>query len=474
MSVHKSVKMPDIPVDIQAYDNSDIAPIRRFPWLTPRHEILFVIGWLSLFTLMSIFVSNPFMSETSASASPDYAHVMFLHGLLIGMVGLMALLTCQILCLQSTHTHQWITGGVLAATILAAVGGIWDRSIPGSEVAMWTQIFGFFALDEILIVLLVGMVNEWKINAINTRTIPFYASFLAAGSMLVAAIMGHLAGWIMEFGVNAPPALGDFSKFAGFGSGSDFAAALVGSHSHEMAVAAMGLTVLLLSVQFGYRSLTGGTKIAARIGASMIGFGVIAMTLIYSIAAISQWQIPTYFVNGANGIAGDDIVTGVFVMGGGVILALAVAINAIIKHLRLPALYVSAWTWILSFSMVVIGGFAIEMHEAYFGAGDPAAKGAVNDAVFTWLHQDIGLFLLPAIVLALIAAQRLISGKIELISLITLAGVTITFIGGIVFVFLSPATYGAGYIVTTLGLLGIGAAIATTLWYGAAGSEKAR
>ena len=58
---------------------------------------LFIIGWLILFALLSVFFSNPLQSEINASATPDYAKVMFLHGLLIGMVGLMALLTCQIM-----------------------------------------------------------------------------------------------------------------------------------------------------------------------------------------------------------------------------------------------------------------------------------------------------------------------------------------------------------------------------------------
>jgi hypothetical protein len=86
---------------------------------------------------------------------------MFLHGLLIGMVGLMSLLACQVLRLRSTHVRMWITGGTVLATILAAVSGIRDRTIPGSEVPMWTQIFGFFALDEILLVLLIGIIGEW-------------------------------------------------------------------------------------------------------------------------------------------------------------------------------------------------------------------------------------------------------------------------------------------------------------------------
>ena len=77
--------LPEIP-------DEDTPPIRWAPWLTQRRLILFVIGWLVLFALLSVFVANPFQSETSASATPDYARIMFLHGLLIGMVGLASLL----------------------------------------------------------------------------------------------------------------------------------------------------------------------------------------------------------------------------------------------------------------------------------------------------------------------------------------------------------------------------------------------
>ncbi len=85
--MHTLKTLPKIP-------DEDSSPIRWAPWLTHRRLMLFVIGWLVLFAVLSVFVSNPFQSETSAAASPDYAHVMFLHGLLIGMVGLMSLLAC--------------------------------------------------------------------------------------------------------------------------------------------------------------------------------------------------------------------------------------------------------------------------------------------------------------------------------------------------------------------------------------------
>jgi hypothetical protein len=46
------------------------------------------------------------------------------------------------------------------------------------------------------------------------------------------------------------------------------------------------------------------------------------------------------------------------------------------RPIRLAAL----WAWLLSFGTVVVAGFAIEMNEAYFGAGDPSAAGAARDA----------------------------------------------------------------------------------------------
>jgi hypothetical protein len=448
--------------------NVDGPQIGAVPWLTHRRLMLFVIGWLMLFAVIGAFISNPFQSEPTAGATPDYAKVMFLHGLLIGMVGLAALLTCQVFRLRSTHVRVWITVGVVVATILAAVGGIWDKSIPGSEVPMWTQIFGFFALDEILITLLVGLVLEWR-RSPAARTLPYVAATLAAASMFIAALMGHLAGWIMEFG-NMPAAIGDFAKFAGFGSVDDFAGALVGSHSHEMAVGVMALVIVLAAQQFGYSALNGVPKVLARAGVGLIASGIIVMTAIYVWSAISQWAPPTLFVSGAggaNGIAGDDVVTGVLVMGGGVLVVAAFALLGSV--LRQPLRVAALWAWVLSFATVVIAGFAIELNEVYFGAGDPTAAGARNDAIFTWLHQDIGLFLLPATVLVMLVAERLIGrlGATRVIGWTTLAGTTIAFIGGMVYVFVDPALHGTGYVITSIGLLVLGMALLATLWWGA-------
>jgi hypothetical protein len=42
-------------------------PIGRAPSLTHRRLVFFVIGWIMVFALVSVFVSNPFQSGTSAA-----------------------------------------------------------------------------------------------------------------------------------------------------------------------------------------------------------------------------------------------------------------------------------------------------------------------------------------------------------------------------------------------------------------------
>ncbi len=44
------------------------------PCLTPRNIIIFALAWLGAFLLGSVFISNPFASEKSAAAAPDYWH----------------------------------------------------------------------------------------------------------------------------------------------------------------------------------------------------------------------------------------------------------------------------------------------------------------------------------------------------------------------------------------------------------------
>jgi len=451
--------------DKSSVQPEDVAPIKGAPWLTPRNLIFFVIAWLSLFAVGSLLLSLPFRSELSAGATPSYGTVMYLHGLLIGMVGLLALITLQVMKVSSLHVRAWIVGGVLAATVLAAVGGIWDTKIPGAEVPMWTQILGFFALDEILVLLAWGLYSEFRKGTPITRSLTYVAAMIASITMFIAALMGHLAGWIMEFGENTPSLIASFRGFAGFDSQDSFVGALVGSHSHEMAVSAMALTAVIAAEYFGYSTVRGTARLVSRIGVAMIAAGTAAVSLIYILGVVSTWAPPTLFENGVNGIPGDDIVSGVLVMGGGVIALLAVVDLKTIFHR--PLGLATVWAYVLSFATVAVAGYSIELNTTRFGAGDPTAPGAAGDAIFTWFHQDIGLFLLPTIVVVMLVVQLLIGQKLAgWIGWMTMGGTTALFLGGLVWVFINSDLYGPGYWLSTAGLVAVGAAILGTLYYG--------
>ena len=435
----------------------DVAFEPSLPWLTPRRIIVFVTAWLAAFAVGSVAVANPFASEPSAGSAPDYWHVMYLHGLLIGMVGLIALVALEMFAACcSRHVRTGIALGVVAATALVAVGGIWDTRVPGAEAAMWTQIAGFFALDEILILLIFGFWQGWRAHAPQARSLPYLTAWLASASMLIAALMGHLAGWILEFG-DHPSILGSYAKFIGVSFGT-FTSNLVTSHSHEMAVASMSLVLAAAVHKLGYQRAAGPARAVSRAGMALVAVGIVGMTAVYVAMAASSWAAPTFFqsANGTNGVASDDLVTGVLVMGGG-LLALWPVIVRGLSRVRLwfgsPLPIAVAWAWTGTVVGVVIAGFWIELHETFYGAGSAKAAGAANDAVFTWLHQDVGLFLLPTLVAIMLLADGLVAnGYRGLVGWSTLLGVTMLLLGGGIWVFVNPSLHGPGYLLSTIGV----------------------
>lgn len=433
------------------------------PWLTARRSLVFTLAWLLMFGWFSAFVSNPFQSEPNAAAGPTYANVMFLHGLLIGMVGLIALLVLHVMRIKSVHIRAWIVLGVVAATILAGVGGLFDKALPGDEVALWTQIVGFFFLDEILISLIVGIASE-KSRIREIGWLPFATGIAAAASALAAAIMGHMAGWIVEFG-NSPAFIGSYAKAVGFDKVGDFRDALIGSHSHEMAVACMALGITILAVHFGYSKLRGGSRTLAQVGLGMVGGGVVLMSLYYILTGAINWGwlANVQFGTDPNLIPLDDALTGLFVMGGGVVTILGFLPDLFKAPVRLAA----AWSYVLAMATVAVGGYAVELNETVFGAGDPKAVAAAADGIFTWLHQDVGLFLLPTLLIVMLAADALILNheRTNRMGILALIGSTVLYIGVLLWVFVNPAHFGIAYWVSTVGVLCIGGALVDVVWH---------
>jgi hypothetical protein len=451
-------------MDVAARD--ELAISARFPWLTPKLVVHATFCWLLLFALGSIGVANPFFTEKSASAPIDTWHAMYLHGLLIGMVGIAVLMTMSVFRLRWRHAWLLIPLGVLVATLFDTVGGIFDRHIPGGsadQAAMWAQIVGFFALDEILIVIVVAFLLDWRTRSDSSRRLSFHVAWVASASMLIAAVMGHLAGWILDYG-NTPHWIGSYARYEGE-SISDLQANLIGSHSHEMVVSFMVLVIAASVAFFGERQRREQFANLRRLGLLAALVSTVGFTVLYVAAGFTSWPLPTLFqsAHGANGLASDDLATSVGMVGG--LLALVATLLARTSRPLAPAA-AAAWSWLLSVGMVVATGYWIEFNETHYGAGGPA-PGAKADAVYTWFHQDTGLFLFPLLTLTMLVSARYVLPRHQgPIAWAALAGSTLLYSGGMVYVFADQAIHGTGYILSTLGLALIGACFLATIWWG--------
>jgi hypothetical protein len=435
-------------------------------WLTPRTVLYATLGWVGVFAVGSIALANPFMTERAAGAGINYWNTMYLHGLLIGMVGIALLLGMMSFRIRWRHAWLLVCGGVIVATLLDTVGGIFDRHESPTSAGMWTQVVGFFALDEMLAVVVLACMVDWFARAEGSRRLSFLVAWLSAISMLIAAVMGHIAGWVLDYGPH-PWFVVSYARFVGE-KVTDLQANLTSSHSHEMAVALSSFVIAAGVAFFAERRRGAPGAVVRRLGLAAVAVGVVVFTTAYVAAGFTTWAIPAWFqsANGTNGVAADDLVTGLAMVGG-----LVALVGSLLARVARPVwpLVAAAWTWLLSIGLVVATGYWIELHETHFGAGDPTAPGAPADAVFTWFHQDIGLFLLPLVTAVMLATAHLVDpDRQAAIAVTAIAGSSVLFAGGMVYVFGDPAVHGAGYVISTIGLLVVGAAMLASSWWGLA------
>ena len=428
-------------------------------WSPEKRVVVGMLVWLLLLALGSAFVSTPFQSEPSAGANIDYAHVMYLHGLLIGMVGFLSLVAMDVFCAahQNKTLHNLILWGTLGATLLSGIGGIFDHAVTDTF-ALWIQIVSFFFLDEILISLSIGLF----FRAADTRRVWAWTGAFAAFSALLAAVMGHIAGWMLEFGDWPKGIIGGYATLAGM-KWQDWMANLITSHSHEMVTAVIALAVATTCAAFGLERQ--GNKLM-KFGLWLTVIGTILMTLVYVVGGFSVAQPPQLFASGpggVNGLAGDDLVTGVFVMGGGLLALIGLGLEALPDALhRWGAALVTA----ILFITVVGFGYFIEFHENLYGVGAAGAPRAAADAVFTWFHQDFAFFMLPAILTVMLALKWLAvdEGLRRNASWTLLGGAFVSFIGGMLYIFVSQARGGVSFVVTTIGFVVIVIGALLAIW----------
>jgi len=415
-------------------------------WSPEKRVVVAMLVWLTLLALGSGLISTPFVDQHIAQA-PTYAATMYLHGLLIGMVGLLSLIAMDVFEAghKSRLMHNLVLYGTLGAALFSGVGGIFDKNIEDT-LFLWMQILSFFFLDEILISLSLALF----LRAAETRLIATWAAAFAALSAFLSAVMGHLAGWILEFG-NYPAAIIGGYATAAAETWQAFLTHLISAHAHEMVVAVIALFVTTACYYFVREGQ--GNKLM-RIGLWWTAIGTIAMTLVYVVAGFTQAQPPVLFAHGANGIGGDDFVTGFGVMLGGVIALTGLAVDRLSDAVtRWSSAALSA----LLLVTVPVVGYYIYMHETLYNHGVPGGPRSTNDAVYAWFHQDFALFLIPAVMTLILAVQHFASdpGQRRMAVGTLLAGCLVAFLGGMSYVFVSTATYGISFVITTVGLAGI-------------------
>lgn len=456
-------------------------------WLSSRAEPKFVALWTISWAL-GLTALIPVINVVTPLLNPAYENfwtpgvfwrlVLYWHGAifmpLITVAACLIYMTFGLDRIQGKAGHllkESILYGGLLATPLAGIAGIfdvYDRFMFG--IPLWLQIIAFLIGDEMAISLIVAMLIYPKLSdrGYEAMGLPYYTVLLALVGVLIAAMEGHIAGWITWAGPSPSfvanyinqtmyPLLGYYNTTAV----QTFTVNVVTSHSHTMLPLIMAGIVALVAMSYGYREMKGSPKFLAALGFLVMAYMIIAVTWLYVVAGVGNYVIPTLFSSGpndVNGLAMDDAMTGMIGWG-----ALFVLIGLLLYmkrsgRLKSPLFMAIVVAWIMIYLVIPGTGYYIEFHETFFGFATPPAPGWMNDAAYLRFHQDFGFFLLPSIVVAMLffMMMRLSDGAERRISYTLIAGMVITFLSGEMYfaTLETPALYAAilGAAIIWLGL----------------------
>lgn len=438
----------------------------KLKWLSPRRLALFLIFWVTIFFAGSLFVNNPFTGfgqgtnwDVGASSPNYYWVVMYLHGLNTGLVGLAALVACDFFELPSVHVRRGILAGVLVAGVLSPIGAVFNTSAPWTNAGLWVQVTAFLALDEIVILFLWGMLSLWRDGAPTSRTFPFITASLAGAVMLVAALMGHLAGIILGFG-NNPSLLGEYASQEMGVSLDAWAASLVGAHSYLMITGVPAGIMSLVAVRFGYYRLTGWTKLLAQTGFALVCLDLLFQTGFGLLLGFSSWpgDLPTQ-ISSLPGVpsflAVNDLTNFIFLILGGVLLLVGLLVGS-----GRPG----GWAGRAGLPLRVLPLFMLAVFGVVTTVVEPSNGTAIGTPPQTWIRLFIAFFLTMMAVLVTMLSERLLGDRQMIrIGWMTSLGALLTFAGVMAYVSLGLLAGGA---LAAVGLVVVGLAFVATSWWG--------
>ncbi|KHN58118.1 hypothetical protein OI70_07460 [Dickeya fangzhongdai] len=418
-----------------------------------------VIKWLLIvlvvYAICSVFISNPFSIFVDRTTPVDYSRIMYFHGLSVGLAGITALMISQVYSLEGKFKKIIFYCTIL--TILIGVsGGAINRSMDDSKLALWYQVLSFLALDVILITMLVGLILTENRELKISRT--YYLVLAASCTAVIAALIGDLAGFILDFG-DWPGILGWYAEKIGY-TLPEWQDNLLRSHSDMMVVAVIGLILSFVSWKYG-QDLIGNAATIKATGEWMAIFGLISLIIIMVVSGFggSHLQIPHIFTEkgffalrgeSVAGIDLGDFVIGTFILLGGLLLIGAILFgkrktDAVLSKTSKYTISGIFFTW-LSIVVTVAGmGFLEEYRADLYNSANPVPLGEYGFA-FRMLHLDVSLMLFPAIMVVMLLAQHLLRDEQnKIIQWILRAGVILCSIGSLVYMVLNPKPFGPGY-----------------------------
>jgi hypothetical protein len=293
------------------------------------------------------------------------------------------------------------------AVPLAGIGGIFnvtDKFAWG--IPHWLEYPGFAVLDLVSVMLIISLIVYPRFSGKGYRKmgLHFYVLLLCVIGAFIAAMLGYVAAYITVSGPSPPivshyinsttyPVLGYYNSTTVI----TFAQNVVGSHSHAMLPILMAGIVVLVAIVCGYEIWSKGQKIVSSIGFLIMFVSIIAVLWIYMDSGIGNYQVPTLFESGPNGVAADDILTG-FVGLGALFVLVALLLASRKKNrnghtIKDPLFASVVIAWIIIYMVIPVNGFYINFNETFY-----SGVGSGFDDAYTRFHQDFAMFLLPILV----------------------------------------------------------------------------
>lgn len=448
--------------------------------VTFTHEYAFSMKRLAWWTLMITAVMGALYFLVGVPPALDnYFAKMYFHTIGIGLAALAAYLVIDTFDLESYEPPLDfpIRYRAFLSVVFGALGGLLflNRDVFTSfpDVGVVLLVVAFVLIFDVAGALLVELIvlPRKKAGVYDTRShslvdyvgrlVPFRAVDRAAyrgvgsgywlavvsiASACVAMIIGFINLWVRAFG---PSFFGGYMGWLGLDA-KGFQDATLDPHSHMVALAIVGLVVALATVRFGVLDKgSAARRMMTRIGVAIAFVGVILTSLILGAVAFFNYQPPTLFTSGpdgVNGMAGDDLIMTIVFVGAMVVAAVVLTER---RSWRDPLRLTVVGAWVATFAITVLQGFYIELNQDQFG-GTLAA----NDANFAAAHPITGIFLMLILSVALLLVDVYrVTGMMRRIAVAVGAiGLLAAAFGTTLWTFVDPSTSGLPYYLYIAGI----------------------